>query len=1740
MIKKQVFIFIAILFSTFYGFGQVTTIDFEIAGNGYTASATEGPGTLPHIDVFNRTNPNIGGNSTYMWSVEDLSLTNPSIDLDQIDITGSLDFTFAIDMIAHHFQDWDAIDELLITYSIDGGSYQNLMWIQSIPDGDSFNSIAALDTDFDNDGECTSKLPSLTTGTNAGCTVSINTFETFTTSAISLSSNTTLDIKLQFNGLLSGDEGIYLDNIVITETSSCTDTVDFNNVQSPATGTITVGGVFNVYEQVLELGITDALGQGANIEAWIGYSSANTDPSGSGWTWITANYNTDVGNNDEYILDLGAQIASSGTYYYASRFRLNSCGFTYGGFDSGGGDGTWDGTNDVNGVLTVNPHILDWCNLQSPPTGNITTGTVFDVYAQTYEPGVTDTPSSQGANIEAWIGYSSADTNPNGAGWTWVVADYNPLCGANCGTPENNDEYFKDIGSSLPAGTYYYASRFRIDNDVYNYGGYNVSGGGFWNGTTNINGVLIITDPPLANVVITEIMYNTPGEDDEWIEICNVSGSTQDISNYIIDVGGLTEFTFPASTTIADGICITVSLGSNGDGTYNNDCPFTPDFGIPAGTDYNGRLVNSTNTIMLFASDGTTTIDIVTYDDGDDFTTDGGGSSYQIIDTSADNSTTGSNWQAVNNGGSPGTNSLISPCTTLDPDINVEGNLGTFPDIAGDGSNVPAGFNNTLFAARAIGDSQLKSFRVQNLGAADLNITSVVITGDGFSANTIATPIASSGVTTFNITFAPLTTGTLTATVEIYSDDPNESPYTFNIKGEGICASSTISVTSFAPTSGPVGTEVTITGSGFSGTSTVTINGVSANVISSSATELVIEIPSINYSGSFTVTQGICYTISTPDFILVNDNGSCGLTDLIMSEIYDRNGGSLGYIEIYNGTGATIDLTNYYIRRYGDAGDLTDDIYTDYYFTPSISTINDGQVLYGKISTSADTATPDFDYANVGGFAGINSFDIFHLYNGTTIIDVYVIPGAIGYTALRDVNTAGPNTTSNPSDWTHLSTENTSDLGIFNYVSSIGTPTVNTPNDVTGCNTSAEFDATGTAGGGGSLTYQWYYNEGTSSSSNWNLVTSGAFPLATVSGITGPILTLSGAFYSYSGYQFYCFVIEDGACGIASDAAQIKTDSTTWNGSWDNGTSDLNTIAIINENYDTTINGNLEACQLIINASKELNVRNNTYVKVQNNVINDGTIEVQSHGAFVQLGDGVAAGTFTNNGTSSVIKETANLNNWYEYTYWSSPVKNQTVENAFPNTSSNRRFWFNAQNFLDQTREVGNNNNTLTGQDDIDDNGDDWQIASGIMAEGLGYAATSSTSGLFPGTDQATFIGEFYTGDIDVNVYKNDLESQDNNWNLIGNPYASAISADLFLTENTSVLDEGVPIDPPIGGVTEGAIFIWSQNSPPSNSNNGNENSNFAQSDYAIINLVTEVAGGDGVTPNRFIPSGQAFFIAYDHAAIGTPITGGSTIKQSIVKFRNSMRMADGTSNSQFFRTSNPNDNKLWLNLTTDSGAFSQVAMAYVENATNEYDSFSYDTPRNLSSDTYTSIYTTIEEEEMKFAIQSKIQNSLTLNEIIPLGFDTTIASATLYTISIARLEGVFLTNNSIYLKDNLMNVIHDLSASDYIFTSEIGEYKDRFEILFNNTLSLNEDVFNTNDLNIIELNNGHVKFTVSDNKRIKSVTIIDVLGRVLYQLKGNNNSETYNLSNLSQSTYIAKVELFNGYVITKKAIKRK
>ena len=177
---------------------------------------------------------------------------------------------------------------------------------------------------------------------------------------------------------------------------------------------------------------------------------------------------------------------------------------------------------------------LDWCNLQHPGTQTINIGNSFDVYAQAYEASVTN-GVGQTTDLNAWIGVSTVNTNPN----TWVPSSWIPaIFNVDNG---NNDEFKASIGSTLAAGTYYYASRFQYNGGPFTYGGYVQDAGGFWDATTNISGVLTVVEPPsVTSVTVTpETATVAPGGTQQLTAtVVVVGGAAQTVNWTTSDLGG--------------------------------------------------------------------------------------------------------------------------------------------------------------------------------------------------------------------------------------------------------------------------------------------------------------------------------------------------------------------------------------------------------------------------------------------------------------------------------------------------------------------------------------------------------------------------------------------------------------------------------------------------------------------------------------------------------------------------------------------------------------------------------------------------------------------------------------------------------------------------------------------------------------------------------------------------------------------------------------------------------------------------------------------------------------------------------------------------------------------------------------------------------------------------------------------------------------------------------------------------
>jgi hypothetical protein len=278
-----------------------------------------------------------------------------------------------------------------------------------------FSTVGSKNLTFDYQNSTGTDNLQVALSTDGGLTFSnvgtaYSTSAAWTTQSISLSVSNSSTCVLRFIATSDfGDNDIGLDNVSVTV---LTDAVDWCNLQHPPSGSINEGGTFDVYGQAWEPGVTDAPGQAPGLNAWLGYNNMDTDPAT--WTnWIPATFNTQSGNNDEFVATLTG--LAPGTYYYAYRYQLNGGPFRYGGYSPPPGGGFWDGTTYVSGVLTVNCS----ATVSSFP------------YMEDFETGTGNWISQSITGTEGWVrgtpskgGITTANSGANAMVTSSLTADY--------------------------------------------------------------------------------------------------------------------------------------------------------------------------------------------------------------------------------------------------------------------------------------------------------------------------------------------------------------------------------------------------------------------------------------------------------------------------------------------------------------------------------------------------------------------------------------------------------------------------------------------------------------------------------------------------------------------------------------------------------------------------------------------------------------------------------------------------------------------------------------------------------------------------------------------------------------------------------------------------------------------------------------------------------------------------------------------------------------------------------------------------------------------------------------------------------------------------------------------------------------------------------------------------------------------------------------------------------------------
>ena len=253
------------------------TLDFDANNTGYNLSVAEfSDGDSDYFGVIpaNITvNPGITftGTSGNFFGAQDIdgsgasstqTITIPDIDISCLTAPIAFSIDLAEDDASDGSEDWDSSgDYVHITYSIDGGAAQNLLWVEN--DGTTFNTSPQIDTNFDGVGD--------------GAIIT-DTWQTFNASIPSTGNILTIVIEINLN---AADEDIAIDNIIVDNciaSTVCDATTTFTepDCSCPELPTAEADGPYTICDGT-SITFTDAfVGGAATTGTWSITAGPNT------------------------------------------------------------------------------------------------------------------------------------------------------------------------------------------------------------------------------------------------------------------------------------------------------------------------------------------------------------------------------------------------------------------------------------------------------------------------------------------------------------------------------------------------------------------------------------------------------------------------------------------------------------------------------------------------------------------------------------------------------------------------------------------------------------------------------------------------------------------------------------------------------------------------------------------------------------------------------------------------------------------------------------------------------------------------------------------------------------------------------------------------------------------------------------------------------------------------------------------------------------------------------------------------------------------------------------------------------------------------------------------------------------------------------------------------------------------------------------------------------------------------
>lgn len=553
--------------------------------------------------------------------------------------------------------------------------------------------------------------------------------------------------------------------------------------------------------------------------------------------------------------------------------------------------------------------------------------------------------------------------------------------------------------------------------------------------------------------------------------------------------------------------------------------------------------------------------------------------------------------------------------------------------------------------------------------------------------------------------------------------------------------------------------------------------------------------------------------------------------------------------------------------------------------------------------------------------------------------------------------------------------------------------------------------------------------------------------------------------------EIYGNGIDEDCNGITDTDAVSCTFTTTWNGtSWAPFLPVANQHAVIAADYSQS--AVLSSCTLIIKNNAVVVVPSGTNFIISGalTVAPTATLRFENDTNLIQTdAAAINAGNITiQRNTSTIVR--------LDHTLWSSPVTGQNLYNFSPATLVNRFYTYDttSNTYLSSTI---NSSSEFT------------------PAKGFVVRAPNNQSSSIPAEWTGTFTGVPNNGTISYPLAT--FNSNGNNYNLVGNPYPSAIKANKFLEDNSETIEGVVYFYQHTLTMNAAGLF-------PLGTNYASRTATGGASATAINENHPAYPMPSGV-PSNVIQVGQGFFV--------------KAKSSGVVNFTNSMRVT-GQGHHFIKAAENIEENHhLWLNLVSDTGSdINQILVGYLGGATQEVDS-KFD---GLSyGNTGSFLYSVIDGDS--YVIQGRALPFETTDEV-SLGFKCTVAGT--YSIKLTDMDGTFLTNQDVFIRDNLTGTDTNIKMGPYTFTSEVGAFNNRFKIVYTQALGVPSTTFNENSVIVYE--NSDVLHISSKGIVMKEVLVFDLLGRLIYKLNDINDTKAI-LKELVKTKQVKLVKIISN-----------